>query len=112
MNLALPATRHDNRFAGKWLRAQASRSHRPSVQATPPCCGVQEIAKAGIHEVKQALGVTIECLEGSVWVTLDGDLRDLVLDAGQSCKIDRKRRVLIQALDTARVRLTPLSGAL
>jgi hypothetical protein len=39
-------------------------------------------------------------------------LRDLVLDAGQTCKIDRKRRALIQALDTARVRLVPPSGAL
>lgn len=112
MNLALPATSHENRFAGRWLRAQASRSHRQAVQTTQPCCGIQEMAKAGIHEVKQALGVTIECLEGSVWITLDGDLRDLVLDAGQSCKIDRKRRALIQALDTARVRLVPPSGAL
>lgn len=112
MNLALPAPTHDSRFAGRWLRAQASRSHRSSVQATPPCCGIQEIAKAGIFEVKQALGFTIECLEGSVWITLDGDLRDLVLDAGQSCKIDSERRALIQALDTARVRLVPPSAAL
>ena len=112
MNLALPAATRDSNFAGRWLRAQASRSHRPSVQAAQPCRGVQEIAKAGIFEVKQALGVTIECLEGSVWVTLDGDLRDLVLDAGQSCKIDCERRALIQALDTARVRLVPPSGTL
>lgn len=111
MNLALPAASHDNRFVGRWLATQASRSHRQTVQITNPCCGIQEIAKAGIHEVKQALGVTIECLEGSVWITLDGDLRDLVLDAGQTCEIDRERRVLIQALDTARVRLVPPSGA-
>ncbi len=112
MNLALLTARHDHRFAGKWLRAQDSRSHHPSVQVAQTCRGVREIAKAGICEVKQALGVTIECLEGSVWVTLDGDLRDLILDAGQSCKIDSERRALIQALDTARVRLIPPSGAL
>ena len=51
-------------------------------------------------------------ISSSVWVTLDGDLRDLVLDAGQSCKIDSERRALIQALDPARVRLIPPSGAL
>lgn len=112
MTLALLPARHDSRFAGRWLGTHASRSHRPTVQTTQPCCGIQEIAKASIREVKQALGVTIECLEGSVWITLDGDLRDLILDAGQTCEIDCKRRVLIQALDTARVRLIPPSGAL
>ena len=40
------------------------------------------MAKNKILEIKQALGVTIECLEGSVWVTLDGDMRDVILDAG------------------------------
>lgn len=107
MNLALPSTSHDSRFFGKWLRAQASPNLRQTVQVTEPRNGIQEMAKASIQEIKQALGVTIECLEGSVWITLDGDVRDLVLDAGQTCKIDRKRRALIQALDTARVRLVP-----
>ena len=66
---------------------------------------VQEMAKNKILEIKQAMGVTIECLEGSVWVTLDGDMRDVILDAGHAFKVDRKQLTLIQALDTARVRL-------
>ncbi len=111
MNLVLPAAIHDTRSIGRWLRSKAD-DLRHAGQDTCTRPGVQEIAKNGILEVKQALGVTIECLEGSVWVTLDGDRRDVVLDAGHAFNVDRKQRTLIQALDTARVRLLEPARAL
>ena len=105
MNLVLPAAIHDTLSIGRWLPSKAHDGIRQTWQDTFTRPSVQEIAKNGILEVKQALGVTIECLEGSVWVTLDGDRRDVVLDAGHTFNVDRKQRTLIQALDTARVRL-------
>ena len=66
---------------------------------------VQAMTKSKILEIKQALGTTIACLAGSIWVTLDNDIRDVILQAGQSFKVDTNQRGLIQALDTARIRL-------
>jgi hypothetical protein len=73
--------------------------------ATPTLTRAHTIAKNKIMEIKQALDTTIECLAGSIWITLDGDRRDVILSAGQDFKVDRKQRTLIQALDTASVRL-------
>jgi hypothetical protein len=112
MNLVLPAAIDKPHSIGRWLRYKAFHGIRHTGQDTCTRPSVQEIAKNGILEVKQALGVTIECLEGSVWVTLDGDRRDVILDAGQAFNVDRKQRTLIQALDTARVRLIEPTRAL
>lgn len=68
---------------------------------------VHELRNTQIVQVPQALGQRIECLEGSVWVTLDGDARDVVLHRGQSFLVDRPQRTLIQALEAARVVWAP-----
>ena len=51
-----------------------------------------------MFDVADAAGVQILCREGSLWVTLDGDPRDIVLDAGESFTPDEHRRALIYAL--------------
>lgn len=105
MNLAIPAAIHHDHFIGRWFRTKASRGVRQTGQVTGMRPSVQEIARDKILEIKQALGVTIECLDGSVWITQDGNMRDVILDVGQSFCVDRMQRTLIQALATARVRL-------
>lgn len=105
MILAIPAAIHHNHSFGTWFRTKASSSVRQTGQVTSIRPTIQAIARDKIVEIKQALGVTVECLEGSVWVTLDGSTRDVILDAGQSFCVDRKQRTLIQALAAARVRL-------
>ena len=105
MILAIPAAIHHNHSFGRWLRSKASSSIRQTGQVTGMRPTIQAIARDKILDINQALGDTIECLEGSVWVTLDGNMRDVILDARQSFHVDRKQRVLIQALATARVRL-------
>jgi hypothetical protein len=58
-----------------------------------------------MFDVTDAAGVTILCREGSLWVTLDGDPRDIVLDAGASFTPSDHRRALIYALAPASLSL-------
>lgn len=58
-----------------------------------------------LFSVPDAAGLEITCREGTVWITLDHDVRDIVLDAGQSFVAHEHRRGLIYALGTARVDL-------
>ena len=48
-------------------------------------------------------GDRIECVSRTVWVTQDGDLRDIVLKAGESFRLDRTGRALVSALADAGV---------
>ena len=64
-----------------------------------------ELAPRGMHTVADAAGVQIVCREGAVWVTLDHDERDWVLEAGESFAAPHHARALLYALGPARVDL-------
>ena len=83
-----------------WFRQK--RMPAPAMQTRRT---VHEIARRDTVKIARAQGAVVECLDGCVWITLDGDLRDCVLEAGQSLCIDRDRRVLVHALKTSRVRI-------
>lgn len=44
-------------------------------------------------------GSTVHAMAGTVWITQDGDLRDIVLEAGESFVLDRDREALLSSLD-------------
>lgn len=94
-----------------WLHARmtaGSVQTRSRVHQTNPD---MTFTRNQIREVKTPLGVTMECLSGRVWITLDGDLRDVVLDEGQTFTVDRNQRTLVMALDEATIRCTaPVSA--
>ena len=48
-------------------------------------------------DIDNGEGFTVECLEGSVWVTQSNDPRDIVLKAGQSFVLDKPGLALICA---------------
>lgn len=69
------------------------------------------------HEVRAFAGhpgVRIASQRGRVWITQDGDPRDVVIDAGESHALDREGPVYVQALDAAWVLMpvaTPSAAA-
>ena len=59
--------------------------------------GNLELARSGHVEVIDGRGSSLRCLFGSVWVTQDGDPRDIVLAAGESFTLDRDGVAIIFA---------------
>jgi len=60
------------------------------------------LPKGAIHRVPKGRGQRIESLHGSLWVTIDNDRRDILVNPGQGFSIDRDGDTLISALDDAR----------
>ena len=60
--------------------------------------------KGRIRRIRETrpFGHRIECLSGSLWITQDGDSRDIVLAPGDSFSLDRAGDALISALDDSR----------
>ena len=46
---------------------------------------------------RRARGLTITCRQGEIWVTEDGDPRDVVLRAGERISLERPGRALVSA---------------
>lgn len=94
MNLAL----------APWFRRAPApaTTHRPVASAGPSS---QLLHKTATLVVRNPLGVTVECIQGSLWLTHDGDCKDIILEAGQRYSSATRARLLVHALDTAQVRL-------
>jgi len=88
-----------------WLRALRASAARSPQPASCQRRSVHAVGKGEFLKVTRPHGITIESLEGEVWVTVDNDPRDVMLQAGHSFHVDSRQRVLVQALDAARVRL-------
>jgi hypothetical protein len=63
------------------------------------------LAYRGILKLRGRAGDRVDCLDGRVWITQDGDLRDVVLDAGQVFTLDRAGTAIVYALTEAAVAL-------
>lgn len=55
--------------------------------------------------IQKGAGWTVRATSGIVWLTQDGDPRDVVLQPGESFVLDRNGGVLLTPLDTATVKL-------
>jgi hypothetical protein len=71
--------------------------------AIDPAGHAIHLAKWQHVAMRDAVGWTVKPLAGTVWITLDQDSRDIVLEAGQSFVVDRPGKTLISAMDDARV---------
>jgi hypothetical protein len=57
------------------------------------------LKKNQLVKVRGGIGHTVDCNSGSVWVTQDGDTRDVILRAGDSFTLDRDGPALLQAFE-------------
>ena len=63
------------------------------------------LRKNQVLALDDAQGARLYSEDGIVWVTQDGDIRDIVLQPGQSVILDRDTPTLVQAFTPARVRI-------
>jgi hypothetical protein len=59
---------------------------------------VVSLKHQGLFDIADASHVNLRCDEGSVWITLDDDPRDYVLEAGQAFSTQERRHALVYAL--------------
>jgi hypothetical protein len=62
-----------------------------------------ELRRGDTVRLDDAHGATVSCATGSVWVTRDGDSRDMILSGGQKARIDGPGMVVIQAFETSHI---------
>ena len=56
--------------------------------------------------VRDAKGVRVECLSGTLWITQEHSAKDVILEAGQAAVIDSAGLTLVMALGAATLRVT------
>ena len=57
------------------------------------------LAEGETEEVAPAVGrMVLHCRSGALWITHDGDPRDVILDANESYRVDRADRMTVHAL--------------
>jgi hypothetical protein len=61
------------------------------------------LAPRQLHVIPDGSGARITCRSGAVWITVDDDLQDYVLEPGEMFATSRHARVLVYALGTARI---------
>jgi hypothetical protein len=69
------------------------------------------LARDGLLGIDDGRGLRLRVATGSVWLTQQGDGRDVVLHEGESFVIDRPGRTVVQALDAAELRLNAAAEA-
>ena len=64
-----------------------------------------DLAARSLFELPDAAGVEIACASGSVWLTLDNDPRDIVLEAGETFATGEHRRAIVYAFAASTLQL-------
>lgn len=64
------------------------------------------LERNALFNLPDAAGVQIVCRNGSVWITLDNDLRDYVLEAGDTFTNADHKRALIYAMKPSTIAIT------
>jgi len=62
-----------------------------------------DLARRAMLKLPDAAGLHISCRSGSLWITLDGDTRDYIVEAGEQFTTAAHRPAIIYALQPATV---------
>ena len=69
------------------------------------------VRRREMFSITDASNVDIACVEGSIWITLDNDLRDILLDSGGVFTTLDHRRAVVYALTPSRVYLSAAASS-
>lgn len=58
-----------------------------------------------VHRIESGKGLLLQCLSGTLWLTQDNDLRDIVLGPGEEATIERDGLSIVFALSDAQFTL-------
>ena len=97
-----PAVHTGHSFPWLW---RTSRVAEKGLTMIPVVGNMHDIQKGATLVVHKPQHRDVTCLQGALWITHDGDTKDIVLDAGEHYEADRPTRMLIHALENARIRL-------
>ena len=64
--------------------------------------GTLRLAKGKIRHLHGERGRSVEVVSGALWITMDGDPRDIVLATGEAFAFDRAGDALLSAFDDSR----------
>ena len=64
--------------------------------------GTRTLGKGTVRHLHAEKGRRVEVLSGSIWITQDGDLRDIVLQDGEAFDFDRPGDALLSAFADSR----------
>ena len=90
---------------------QPRTAGRPET-STPARGEVHRLQAGATLKLVRPLGWVIECEEGSLWMTHDGDPKDILLEAGQRHVCERPSRMLVHAMGDSVLRLVASDRAL
>jgi Protein of unknown function (DUF2917) len=65
---------------------------------TPSSQSTTRLATGQLLSLPDACGTRIECLHGALWITIDNDPRDVLLDAGQAHTLESDSRAIVQPI--------------
>jgi hypothetical protein len=71
--------------------------------AMTPFTADVRLAARTIHHLPDTAGLQLRCEEGTLWLTLDHDPRDIILEPGETFVADGHRRGIVYALRDARL---------
>lgn len=60
------------------------------------------LAQGALQSIEDGRGSSVQCLEGVLWLTQQGDARDIVLEAGDKAMIERDGTSIVFALSDTR----------
>lgn len=66
-----------------------------------------QLQHRALYRVDDASQVRFSCREGALWITLDNDERDIVIEAGEEFATGEHRRALVYALQPSRLYVEP-----
>ena len=66
------------------------------------------LARNQTLEIEQPLGFRIVCRSGSLWITQDGDQRDIIVESGDAFEFDRPGVAIVNAFKPATVSVEPV----